>query len=193
MKSWYKSKLVWLGLLTVASAALDAAFLDGATWRSIITAVLGAAIVALRAVTSEIIITPAIMGPKVPPAGPPAAGLVLGLALLLAGCLPSGQVDWSRVLKTAVVVGGEVVSALTCDDLRAAGADEAAVSLCRKGEAGAKALAGKAGALAGQLVNAGEVQMSDGSKIQVMALAPPTCELVPPPRPIGFTAPEPGQ
>jgi hypothetical protein len=55
MKKWYQSKTVWLGALTTIMAGL--AMLDkGAEWPQVAMAMVGAGIVALRAVTDKPII-----------------------------------------------------------------------------------------------------------------------------------------
>jgi hypothetical protein len=53
MKPWYKSKLLWLGVLEMAGAGLLASLEADATWQSIILAVVGVATVALRTTTTK--------------------------------------------------------------------------------------------------------------------------------------------
>jgi hypothetical protein len=50
-KPWYQSKMVYLGLLEIAGAAVEAAMHQEATTLSIIFAAIGAATIALRAMT----------------------------------------------------------------------------------------------------------------------------------------------
>lgn len=52
MKKWYMSKTIWLGVVTVLVAAGDA-FLAGGDTQTIITAVIGAAIVILRPISTS--------------------------------------------------------------------------------------------------------------------------------------------
>jgi hypothetical protein len=51
-KPWYQSKMVYLGLLEIAGAAVAAAMEQDATTLSIIFAAIGAATIALRAITA---------------------------------------------------------------------------------------------------------------------------------------------
>jgi len=52
VKKWYESKLVWLGVLQVAGAGITASMDVGATWQTISMAVVGAATIAFRAITT---------------------------------------------------------------------------------------------------------------------------------------------
>lgn len=52
MKKWYESKSIWLGVLTIVVAGLSAAE-QGASAVQIAMAIAGAAMIAVRAVTSQ--------------------------------------------------------------------------------------------------------------------------------------------
>jgi len=57
MKPWYQSKTIWLGVATIALAALDAALQlewlrDAPEW---VLAALGAMVIGLRSITKEAI------------------------------------------------------------------------------------------------------------------------------------------
>ena len=51
-KPWYYSKTVWFGLITMLTAGLTASLEETANWQTIALAVVGAAGVALRTVTT---------------------------------------------------------------------------------------------------------------------------------------------
>ena len=52
MKSWYKSKTIWLGLLTIVTAAVSA-LTGGAGWHDAALAGIGAANIFLRTQTDK--------------------------------------------------------------------------------------------------------------------------------------------
>jgi uncharacterized membrane-anchored protein len=52
-KPWYLSKLIWLGVLSMATAGLTASLEVDSNWQTIALAVIGAAIVGLRATTEK--------------------------------------------------------------------------------------------------------------------------------------------
>jgi hypothetical protein len=52
MKHWYRSKTIWLGVLTIAMSGLTAAQ-EGASWQQIAIGCVGAAIILLRTVTDK--------------------------------------------------------------------------------------------------------------------------------------------
>lgn len=56
MKSWYKSKTIWLGLGTIATAVVTA-LLQGAGWEEGVMAAVGALGIILRAKTNLPIVT----------------------------------------------------------------------------------------------------------------------------------------
>lgn len=53
-KKWYQSRLVWLGMIIIAEAGLQT-YTSGGGVREIVTAVIGAAIIYLRANTTKIL------------------------------------------------------------------------------------------------------------------------------------------
>lgn len=52
MKSWYKSKTIWLGLTTIVTAVVSS-LVGGANWHDAVLAAIGAANVLLRTQTDQ--------------------------------------------------------------------------------------------------------------------------------------------
>lgn len=52
MKRWYESKTIWLGLATIATAALSA-LAGGAGWQEAVIAAIGAANIFIRTQTDK--------------------------------------------------------------------------------------------------------------------------------------------
>ena len=53
-KKWYKSRLVWVGVAIIAEAGLQT-YTSGGGVREVVTAVIGAAIIYLRANTTKLL------------------------------------------------------------------------------------------------------------------------------------------
>lgn len=54
IKNWYKSRIIWLGMLSVVSAALTT-IIQGATWQQAVLAAVGALNILLRTQTDSTI------------------------------------------------------------------------------------------------------------------------------------------
>jgi hypothetical protein len=52
MKSWYKSKTIWLGVTTIVTAVISAVA-GGGSWHEVVLAAVGAANILLRTQTEQ--------------------------------------------------------------------------------------------------------------------------------------------